>query len=81
MQHQLLLLLFLFLLSEQKESRSEIKTHVVKHRNKGWKIGTIKDRGGEDYQDDGKVIVRCDSGRLTLGAWVRHDIFYCTLEV
>ena len=71
MQNLLLPFFFLFLLSEQNEGRlgfkspnrrkdDKIKTDVVKHRNKSWKIGTIKDRGGEDYQDDyqgGKVII------------------------
>ena len=97
MQHLLLLFFFLFLLSEQNEGRlgfkspnrgqikdDKIETHVVKHRNKGWKIGTIKDRGGEDYQDDndydGKVIITCDYGMPTLGTWVCSDKFCCTCD-
>ena len=54
--HFLLLLFFMSCLRlGSAKNKTQKKTHVVKHRNKSWKIKTVEDGGkgtGNDYQED-----------------------------
>ena len=54
--HFLLLLFFMSCLCLcYAKNRTQKKTHVVKHRNKSWKIKTVEGGAkgtGEDYQED-----------------------------